>query len=240
MRRHRIRGLTSPCTLLRCVVDTSGEDSEISHEERVELYAIEEVAPHAGVRLLAEKNARNLPRFLAHRGVTPFNREAFDRALAAYHAHCDRAGAAYGQLPLWLDSCCGTGRSTLRLAEQNPGAFVIGVDKSGVRLERNAAFRRSGDGAGAPNAVLVRADCCDFWRLLWESGARVQRHTLFYPNPYPKPRDLPRRWHGDPAFPILLRLGGDLEARAPPAANESETGPPQASSVRSGLARAAR
>ena len=61
--------------------------------------------------------------------------------------------------------------------------------------------------------VLVCGNCVDFWRLLWESGVRVERHTLFYPNPYPKVRDLSKRWHGDPAFGILLRLGGELEVR---------------------------
>jgi len=36
---------------------------------------------------------------------------------------------------------------------------------------------------------------------------------LLYPNPWPKPAHLKRRWHGHPAFPVLLALGGEIELR---------------------------
>jgi len=104
-----------------------------------------------------------------------------------------------------LDSGCGTGASTARLAEQNPDALVIGVDKSAHRLERAPAL--------PANARLVRAELADFWRLARAAGWRLYRHCLYYPNPWPKPGQLARRWHAHPVFPDLLALGGQLELR---------------------------
>ena len=34
-----------------------------------------------------------------------------------------------------------------------------------------------------------------------------------YPNPWPKPKHLRRRWYAHPVFPELIRLGGELELR---------------------------
>ena len=64
------------------------------------------------------------------------------------------------------------------------------------------------------NALLVRADLVDFWRLLAESGIRLARHYVLYPNPWPKIGHLSRRWHGHPVFPSMLQLGGVLECRS--------------------------
>ena len=91
--------------------------------------------------------------------------------------------------------------STWNLAKSRPEAFVVGVDKSFARLTRNAAFRgrdtnegwgsemergQGAFGAGTlesteeseppparDNMILVRANCIDFWRLIWESGLAV-------------------------------------------------------------------
>lgn len=108
-------------------------------------------------------------------------------------------------MALVLDSGCGTGASTRWLAAANPGAMVIGVDKSADRLSRH--------GEQGPGYSLVRADLNDFWRLLRASEHRVSRHYLLYPNPWPKPRQLNKRWYASPAFPVILGLGGVLELR---------------------------
>lgn len=111
---------------------------------------------------------------------------------------------------LVLDSGCGTGRSTLRLAERYPQALVIGIDQSARRLQVLA-------NAGEPlpdNVLLLRAECADFWRLAVAGGWRLQAHYLLYPNPWPKPAHLKRRWHGHPVFPQLLALGGPLYSRS--------------------------
>jgi tRNA G46 methylase TrmB len=212
------------------------------------IYHIHECPPHERTREIAARSARNLPTFLAHKDVAPYNAEAFAEARGAYAAYCERQNKEVGAVPLLLDSCCGTGRSTWNLAALRPDAFVIGVDKSLVRLTRNAAFRQHASlqetvagadsdavdndadaGAGnvqdedssestfaladadaveegrsrkqwakRDNMILVRANCIDFWRLIWESGLSIESHTLLYPNPYPKPRQVALRWHGSP------------------------------------------
>jgi tRNA G46 methylase TrmB len=109
-----------------------------------------------------------------------------------------------------LDSGCGTGESTHLIAASLPDSIVIGVDKSAARLSRtgaDAAPRRDG------NILWVRADLSTFWRMALKAGWRLDRHYLLYPNPWPKPAQLQRRWHAHPVFPDMLRLGGRLEMR---------------------------
>jgi len=113
--------------------------------------------------------------------------------------------------PLILDSGCGTGSSTQRLAAMFPAHLVIGVDRSLKRLSK------SGVTSGlfhSENYILLRAELATFWRLLLDSGISPERHLLFYPNPWPKPRHLSRRWHGHPVFPQFLALGGEIEMRS--------------------------
>ena len=111
---------------------------------------------------------------------------------------------------LVLDSGCGTGESTRLIAQAWPDCLVIGVDKSQVRLARSGATRFP---HREKNAVWVRAELPTFWRLALAVGWRLQRHYLLYPNPWPKPAQLRRRWHAHPVFPQLLALGGVLEMR---------------------------
>lgn len=128
--------------------------------------------------------------------VLDYNRAAFAEAVAAWN------GA-----PLILDAACGTGASSVQLALQNPECFVIGVDQSSDRLATEK-------GALPPNLHLARADLVDFWRLLADRGVRLERHCLFYPNPWPKIGHLSRRWHGHAVFPVLVQLGGLIECRS--------------------------
>lgn len=104
-----------------------------------------------------------------------------------------------------LDSGCGVGESSRRLAERYPESLVIGVDKSAARLAK---------ASGSENCRLLRADLYDFWRLAAGAGWRPRRHYLLYPNPWPKARHLQRRWHGSALLPALLALGGRLELRS--------------------------
>lgn len=109
--------------------------------------------------------------------------------------------------PLIFDSCCGTAMSTGILAKQNPDALVIGIDRSSVRLGKEY-------NVGLPeNAYLVQAECADFWQLAHQHGWKLFKHTILYPNPYPKSKHLKRRWHAHPAFTHLLALGGEIELR---------------------------
>jgi len=109
-----------------------------------------------------------------------------------------------------LDSGCGNGESTRKLAGLHPDALVIGVDKSAVRLSRSGASRFP---HREENAIWLRGELTTFWRLALQAGWCLQRHYLLYPNPWPKSGQLQRRWHAHPVFGDLLGLGGRLEMR---------------------------
>lgn len=128
---------------------------------------------------------------------------------AAFAALVDLIGDDAGR-GLVLDSGCGTGESTRRIAGAHPGHLVIGVDRSEARLAR---LRAPGLPHREGNAIWVRAELAAFWRLALEQGWRLERHYLLYPNPWPKASHLRRRWHAHPAFTALLGLGGRFELR---------------------------
>jgi tRNA G46 methylase TrmB len=99
----------------------------------------------------------------------------------------------------------------LRLAQRHADALVIGVDKSAHRLQTGA---RALGVAGSPrNALLLRCDVVDFWLLAAAAGWRFAAQYLLYPNPWPKPEHVQRRWPGHPVLPALLACGGTLELR---------------------------
>ncbi len=143
-------------------------------------------------------------RHMAHpfrKPILDYNRAAFTAAVAARDAWQPEA-------PLILDAGCGVGWSTQRLAERYPDHFVIGVDQSVDRISRGRPLPMP------INALLIRADLVDFWRLLAESGIRLARHYNLYPNPWPKIGHLARRWHGHAVFPVWRDLGGEIECRS--------------------------
>jgi tRNA (guanine-N7-)-methyltransferase len=136
------------------------------------------------------------------RPVAEHSRRAFDE-LALRLADDPR--------PRVLDSGCGTGASTLRLARLHADALVIGVDKSAHRLQTG---QREVAMIDAPrNALLLRCDLVDFWLLAAAAQWRFALQYLLYPNPWPKPEHVQRRWGAHPVLPSLLACGGQLELR---------------------------
>lgn len=111
---------------------------------------------------------------------------------------------------LHLDSCCGTGLSTRKLATMCPDTLVIGIDRSLKRLNTDSDML----GPLPDNCLLLRANCEDIWRLSVREGLLFTRHTILYPNPYPKLEHLKRRWHGHPVFPELIKLAQETELRS--------------------------
>lgn len=113
--------------------------------------------------------------------------------------------------PIILDSCCGVGESTAKLAEMYPQTMVIGVDKSAHRLGRHSHYQTN---EKRQRYWVVRADLNDFWRLANQAKWQPQRHCIFYPNPWPKSVHLARRWHGSPVWKDVVALGGELQMRS--------------------------
>ncbi len=117
--------------------------------------------------------------------------------------------------PVILDSCCGVGQSTRLLAQQNPNALVIGVDKSAHRITRNVDEVKRNDGEGiVDNYHLVRADLNDFYRLVVAAEWSVSKHYILYPNPWPKAKHVQRRWHGSAVFPQIIAVGSEIILRS--------------------------
>lgn len=110
------------------------------------------------------------------------------------------------QKPIILDSGCGTGMSTYLLAERFNNHVVIGIDKSCARLSRNKKLRPS-------NALLIRADLLDLWRLLSEHKLLITHHFMFFPNPWPKATQIKRRFHAHPVFSTMAGLADYFELR---------------------------
>lgn len=134
--------------------------------------------------------------------IQAHNHEAFDIFLSEYKRRKPKT--------LILDSCCGTGLSTHRLAQMSPSSLVVGIDRSQNRLTKDkAAFINE-----QANVLLLRTNCEDFWRLCVSENIRFIKHYILYPNPYPKTEHLKRRWHGHSVFPVLNQLSSTIELRS--------------------------
>ncbi len=110
------------------------------------------------------------------------------------------------QQPCLLDAGCGTGESSVVLAKRYPDCFVVGIDQSEARLAKATQ-------EPLENLLFLRCDLVDFWLLAAQTGVQFQRQTLFYPNPWPKPEHVGRRWPGHPILPHLLACGLVIELR---------------------------
>lgn len=150
-----------------------------------------------------------LARVLEKHRSTEYRKPLTDYNRAAFEALRPRIKSWSGGLR--LDTGCGVGESTVHLARRFPEDLVIGVDKSLHRLEK---FSR-GPGTEAPeNLVLVRSDLEDFWRLCHLEGLKFKGMYFFYPNPWPRPEHLMRRWPGHPVFPLVTTLTQEIEIRS--------------------------
>lgn len=152
--------------------------------------------PHRDLQVLVSKHLRHAWR----RPVPSHTKDVFAQVLPQLRA----------ARRLIYDSGCGTAESAFALGETHRDALVVGIDRSQARLHRHLGedpFARVG------NVVLIRAEIAAFWQLSAREGLCLSRHCLFYPNPWPKPQHLNRRWHSHPVFPTLLALGGEVELR---------------------------
>lgn len=107
--------------------------------------------------------------------------------------------------PIILDSGCGTGLSTINLAQKFEDHLVIGIDKSSARLSRAQKNQE--------NCLLVQGDLIDLWRLFKQASLPIERHYMFYPNPWPKIGQLKRRFYAHPVWSTMVTLASYFELR---------------------------
>ena len=149
---------------------------------------------HSDVSYIVKKNKNNSYK----RPISKHNINAYEQAMSKTTSK-----------KIIFDSGCGKGKSTQKLAYQYPDCFIIGIDKSELRLKKSFANKDQ----IIKNFCIVRADLVDFWRLATEDGLKLENHFIFYPNPWPKKNHLKRRWHCSPVFKNIIQLGGRLEIR---------------------------
>lgn len=142
---------------------------------------------------------------------TPFQKPISEHTRCAFEEVKHWLGKDFfnSNYSLILDSCCGIGESTQRIANLYPNAKVIGLDKSLVRTSKQDKVLDLPE-----NAIILRADVIDFWRLAVEDNWQLLAHFILFPNPYPKSAQVQRRWHACPSFADILKLGGNLEVRS--------------------------
>ena len=151
---------------------------------------------------------------LSHEFKKPYQQHT-EQAFAEVHKKVTAFLLANEKGEIILDACCGVGQSTRILAQQNPHALVIGVDKSANRLDRNVEeLSQINSSEAVANFVLVRADLNDFYRLVKAANWPVSKHYILYPNPWPKSKHLQRRWHGSAVFPQMITIGQQLILRS--------------------------
>ena len=151
-----------------------------------------------------------LEELVRRHAVSPWQAPLHRPTVELFECVADWRRAQGTDRPLVLDTGCGTGASTRRLVKRHPDQLVLGVDQSAARLRRVGADA----GFATEGAVAwVRAELTTFWRLVGEAGWPISHQYLLYPNPWPKPGQVQRRWHGHPVFPTIVSLGGRLELR---------------------------
>ncbi len=156
-----------------------------------------QTGPHGGIDAAVSRHLKTVFR----KTCSGHNVKLFE-AVNAIRKSCDK--------PIILDSGCGDGNSTMELARQFRDTLVIGIDKSDHRLSRLCGSEQL---LHRDNLVIARANLIDFWRLAGAADWKLERHYLFYPNPWPLKKHLGKRWHCHPVFNSVLSLGGRLELR---------------------------
>jgi tRNA (guanine-N7-)-methyltransferase len=115
------------------------------------------------------------------------------------------------QAPLVLEIGCGTGTSTLAMAQAEPGIDVVAVE---VYRRGLAQLLGAIDRAGVPNIRLVRGDGVDALEHMFGPGS-LTGVRVFFPDPWPKSRHHKRRLLKPETVALIadrLRPGGVLHA----------------------------
>ena len=178
---------------LRAAALHAASDDAAVIDDAASIYDIPERAvDEAAVQQLVERHVAQHATYLERRPIAKHTAAAFEKASEFARSR---------NAPLIIDAGCGTGRSTLKLAARYPDRTIIGVDRSEARLSRSQKV--------PANALLLRAELGDFWRLLNDSNdLTVEETYLLYPNPYPKTKMLKQRFQGHASLPSLLQACG--------------------------------
>lgn len=120
----------------------------------------------------------------------------------------------FSQTEIIIDCFCGIGESTYHLAKKYPDQLVIGFDKSLNRLEKQNSFK---DGL-QKNVLLLQADVYDFYQVIEqikkETGKKIVKQFIFYPNPWPKKKNCKKRVYLNNVIPYIFAQESTVEIRS--------------------------
>jgi len=104
--------------------------------------------------------------------------------------------------PIDLEIGCGVGLHPIRYGQAHPERRLIAIEHTSEKFGKFARrLRRHPD---IQNVVPIHADAIS-WVCHQIPERSLDRIFLLYPNPYPMPRDLNKRWHAMPFMDFLLR-----------------------------------
>ncbi len=118
--------------------------------------------------------------------------------------------------PVVLEIGCGTGTSTLAMAQAEPGIDVVAVEvyRRGLAQLLSAIDRASTTPRQVPNIRLIRGDGVDVLTDMFGPGS-LTGVRVFFPDPWPKARHHKRRLLQPDTVALIadrLRPGGVLHA----------------------------
>lgn len=135
----------------------------------------------------------------------PDARELNKKNLKIYPHRYDYPAKVSLSRPLYFEIGCGVGKHPIALAKAEPGADIIACEHTTSRSNTLRAHVRSALVAGVSldNFYFCHGNAISV--LTHEVPSKsLDRIYLLYPNPYPKPKDLNKRWHAMPFFSVLL------------------------------------
>lgn len=103
--------------------------------------------------------------------------------------------------PIDLEIGCGAGYHPVRYAKAHPDRLLIAIERTQTRFAKLEGRLRHHPEVG--NVLAVRADAIR-WVTHRVPDGSLSRILLLYPNPYPKQRQLNKRWHHMPFMGHLL------------------------------------
>lgn len=106
---------------------------------------------------------------------------------------------------------CGVGLHPILYGKKHPNKTLIAIEHTAEKFEK---FLRRYQNNQAPKSIIpVHANAIS-WISHKVPSQRVSNFILLYPNPYPKLRDLNKRWHAMPFMAKIidcLKPGGSIQ-----------------------------
>lgn len=144
--------------------------------------------------------------------VSKHTKSQFKRPISSNHQQIafELANITNGQKFIW-DWGSGTAASSVMLAKLQPEYLIISVDQSLARLKRNQYFEADRLISRHENLIIIRANIVDLIHC-WQ-GEKAERQYWLHQNPWPKAKNLLKRWPLHPIFPKAMLMAKHTDMR---------------------------